>query len=133
MLSVSPARASRVVAASGFSRALDRHQFFFGRGVFSDDTEHACLTAQALLMSGGDATRFARDLARRLRWWFLGLPAGIGRATLRACLRLWVGFAAGAVGCLRQATGRPCEPRFSVCAWATTSHDWASFYEHRPA
>ena len=71
---------------------LDRHEFFFGRGVFSDDTEHACMTAQALLTSGGDATRFARDLARRLRWWFLGLPAGIGRATLRACLRLWVGF-----------------------------------------
>lgn len=44
---------------------LDRHQFFFRRGAFSDDTEHACLTGQALLASGGDAAVFLRDLADR--------------------------------------------------------------------
>jgi ADP-ribosylglycohydrolase len=71
---------------------IDRYQFFFRRGMFSDDTEHACLTAQALLRSGGDLARFQRDLAKRLRWWVLGLPAGIGRATLRACTRLWLGW-----------------------------------------
>ncbi len=71
---------------------LDRHQFVCRRGVFSDDTEHACLTAQALLTSGGDSATFQHHLARRLRWWFLCLPAGIGRATLRACIRLWLGF-----------------------------------------
>ncbi|HPS03706.1 MAG TPA: ADP-ribosylglycohydrolase family protein, partial [Candidatus Sumerlaeota bacterium] len=27
-----------------------------------------------------------------LRWWLLGLPAGVGYATLRAILKLWVGF-----------------------------------------
>jgi ADP-ribosyl-[dinitrogen reductase] hydrolase len=27
-----------------------------------------------------------------LRWWFLGLPAGIGMATLKASLKLWLGF-----------------------------------------
>jgi ADP-ribosylglycohydrolase len=71
---------------------LDRHQFFFRRGLFSDDTEHACLTAQALLASGGDPATFRHSLARRLRWWFAALPAGIGKATFRACLRLWLGF-----------------------------------------
>jgi ADP-ribosylglycohydrolase len=70
----------------------DRYQFLLGRGFFSDDTEHACLTAQALLASGGVPTVFARALARGLRWWFAGLPAGIGRATLRACVKLWLGF-----------------------------------------
>ncbi len=65
------------------------HRFFLGRGLFSDDTEHACMTAQALLASGGDPQRFATSLAWRLRGWFLGLPAGVGLATLRACLRLW--------------------------------------------
>jgi ADP-ribosyl-[dinitrogen reductase] hydrolase len=67
-------------------------RFLFGRGLCSDDTEHACLTAQALLTSAGGANRFGRDLAWRLRWWLLGLPAGLGRATLRAGLRLWLGW-----------------------------------------
>lgn len=69
-----------------------RHHFVAGRGMVSDDTEHACMTAQALLASGGDPERFARSLSWRLRFWLLGLPAGIGLATLRSILRLWLGF-----------------------------------------
>src|SRR6516165_7795246 len=69
-----------------------RHRFVFGRGMTSDDTEHTCLVGQALLRAPNDADLFGRWLARGLRWWFLGLPAGIGRATLRACLKLWLGF-----------------------------------------
>src|SRR5581483_3062750 len=57
----------------------DRHRFFFGRGMVSDDTEHTCLVAQALLASGGDAERFSRQLGWRLRWWLLSLPVGLGR------------------------------------------------------
>jgi ADP-ribosylglycohydrolase len=56
----------------------------------SDDTEHACMTAQALIASGGDIDRFRGDLARRLRWWLLGCPAGTGLATLRATIKLWL-------------------------------------------
>lgn len=70
---------------------LDRPRFLFGYGMGSDDTEHACMTAQALLRSGGDRHRFRESLAWRLRWWFLAGPAGIGKATLLACLRLWFG------------------------------------------
>lgn len=70
---------------------LDRPRFVFGFGMGSDDTEHACLTAQALLRSGGDRHRFRRSLAWRLRGWFLAGPAGIGRATLKACVKLWFG------------------------------------------
>ncbi|GAK50904.1 ADP-ribosylation/Crystallin J1 [Candidatus Moduliflexus flocculans] len=69
----------------------ERHHFLFGRGMISDDTEHALMVAQAVIDSGGDPERFSKSLARRLRWWFLGLPAGIGLATLRACLKLCVG------------------------------------------
>jgi ADP-ribosylglycohydrolase len=71
---------------------LDRHHFLFGYGMVSDDTEHACLTAQALIRSGGEPELFLPDLARRMRWWIAGLPAGIGLATARACLRLWLGY-----------------------------------------
>ena len=67
------------------------HRFLFGCGMVSDDTEHSCLVAQALLVSGLGPDAFGRDLAKRLRWWLAGLPAGTGRATARACLKLWLG------------------------------------------
>jgi ADP-ribosylglycohydrolase len=60
--------------------------------MLSDDTEHTLFAAQSLLEQPDDVDAFARTLAWRLRWWFLGLPAGIGRATLRACVKLWLGF-----------------------------------------
>jgi ADP-ribosyl-[dinitrogen reductase] hydrolase len=69
-----------------------RHHFLFGRGMASDDTEHACMTGQALLRAPEDVNAFARSLAWRLRFWLLGLPAGVGLATLRAVVKLWLGF-----------------------------------------
>jgi ADP-ribosylglycohydrolase len=60
--------------------------------MISDDTEHACMAAQALLASSGDPDEFARSLAWRFRGWLAGLPAGVGLATLKSILRLWVGF-----------------------------------------
>ncbi|HRX79648.1 MAG TPA: ADP-ribosylglycohydrolase family protein [Pirellulaceae bacterium] len=68
-----------------------RHRLALGRGMISDDTEHACMTAQALLAAGTDVKRFQNSLAWRLRWWLLGVPVGIGLGTLRAILRLWIG------------------------------------------
>jgi ADP-ribosylglycohydrolase len=69
-----------------------RHRFVFGRGMVSDDTEHTCMVAQALIASGCQAKLFGRELARRLRLWLLGVPAGIGAATLKATVKLWLGF-----------------------------------------
>src|SRR3954466_3589018 len=68
------------------------HHLLPGKGMVSDDTEHACFTARALLLSNGDAKAFGRHLASSLRWWFAGLPAGIGLATLRAILKSCIGF-----------------------------------------
>jgi ADP-ribosyl-[dinitrogen reductase] hydrolase len=100
---LSPRRARRLYPDT------DRYHFLFGRGMFSDDTEHACMTAQALLASGGEPTRFVRSLAWRLRWWLVGCPPAIGFATLKACLKLWLGvspdrsgvFSAGNGPCMR--------------------------------
>ena len=69
-----------------------KHHFFFGKGMVSDDTEHACFVAQALIRSQGDVRVFQNQLARSLRWWLLGLPAGVGFATLRSICKLWLGF-----------------------------------------
>ena len=68
-----------------------RYRFLFGRGMVSDDTEHTDMVAQSLLDDSTDAERFAKKLARRLRWWVGRFPAGVGWATLRACLKLWCG------------------------------------------
>src|SRR5713101_2258079 len=61
-------------------------------GMCSDDTEHTLFVAQALLSHPEDPIAFQRCLAWKLRLWLLGLPAGIGLATLRAILKLWLGF-----------------------------------------
>jgi ADP-ribosyl-[dinitrogen reductase] hydrolase len=68
-----------------------RHRFLFGRGMVSDDTDHSLFVAQALAIAPNDPERFARLLAWRLRFWLLCLPAGIGLATLKSILRLWLG------------------------------------------
>jgi ADP-ribosyl-[dinitrogen reductase] hydrolase len=71
-----------------------RHELLLRRGMLSDDTELSFAVAQALLASGAHVERFRRKLAWRLRWWLLGLPAGIGMATMRGILRLWIGVPA---------------------------------------
>lgn len=71
---------------------IDRHRFVFGRGMISDDTEHTCIAAQALIVSAGDPGEFSRSLAWRLRGWLLSFPPATGLATLRALLMLLVGF-----------------------------------------
>jgi ADP-ribosylglycohydrolase len=98
---LSPRRARRLFPD------IDRYHFLFGRGMFSDDTEHACMTAQALLGSGGDPVRFTRLLAWRLRWWLVGCPPAVGLATLKACLKLWLGFSPRNSG-VRSAGNGPC-------------------------
>jgi ADP-ribosyl-[dinitrogen reductase] hydrolase len=68
-----------------------KHRLLFGFGMVSDDTEHTCIVVQSLIASGGNITEFQNQLAWRLRFWFLGFPAGIGLATLRSILKLWIG------------------------------------------
>ncbi len=62
------------------------------RGVVSDDTEHSLVVAQSLLEAGADPGAFGRALARRLRWWFVTLPPGLGLGTGRAMVRLLAGL-----------------------------------------
>jgi ADP-ribosyl-[dinitrogen reductase] hydrolase len=69
-----------------------RHRFLGHYGLCSDDTEHAWFVLQSLLAHEHDSQAFARRLGWCLRGWFIGLPAGIGWATLRACIKLWLGF-----------------------------------------
>lgn len=72
--------------------APSRHRLVFGRGMVSDDTEHAVLTLLAAVESGGDVEVFPRLLAGKLKAWLFRLPAGVGFATLRSLLRLCAGI-----------------------------------------
>ena len=82
-----------------------RHRLVSRCGMISDDTEHTLMLAQALLECPNDPTAFQRALARRLRWWLVGLPAGVGFATLRAILKLWVGIPPNRSGVMSAGNG----------------------------
>lgn len=71
---------------------INKYHFFFGNGMVSDDTEHTLLVGEALLESGGNPGIFLKKFAWKLRFWVMALPAGIGFATLKACMKLWMGF-----------------------------------------
>lgn len=93
-------------------RGLDGYHLLpFGKGLCSDDTEHTCMLAQSLIKTAqlrdadAQARKFASDLGWRLRFWLLGLPAGIGLATLRAIVKLWLGFPARASGVFSAGNG----------------------------
>lgn len=88
-----------------FGEGVLRQRLVFGAGMIGDDTEHAAMTAQALIDSGGDPDLFARYLSRHLRYWLLGLPAGVGFATLRSILKIWLGWPPGKSGVLSAGNG----------------------------
>ena len=83
---MSPSRAHKLLGPP------DRYRFVLGRGMISDDTEHTCMVSQCLIESGDNVDTFTRRFASRLRWWILALPAGVGKATARSCIKLWLGI-----------------------------------------
>ena len=88
----------------------------FGRGLCSDDTEHACMTAEALILSQGEDELFSQKLAWRLRFWLLGLPAGTGAATAKSILKLFIGFATQSSGVCSAGNGPAMRsPILGVC------------------
>jgi ADP-ribosylglycohydrolase len=83
---ISPRRAAKL-----FGPPI-RYRFLIGRGMVSDDTEHTVIVVEALIETGGEAALFEKAIARRLKRWFLLLPAGVGMATAKACCKLLVGI-----------------------------------------
>ncbi len=83
----------------------NRYHLLPGHGMVSDDTEHTCMVAQSLIEARDDTALFAKHLSRRLRWWLLGLPAGVGFATLRAIGKLWCGVSPAKSGVFSAGNG----------------------------
>lgn len=62
-------------------------RFVLGRlGMVSDDTEHALMTARALLDSGDDPEIFEHQLSKRLKRWLRTFPPAAGKATITSIL-----------------------------------------------
>ncbi len=76
--------------------------------MISDDSEHAAMVGLALFASKHDPNQFAKKLARHLRLWLLAVPAGMGFATLRACVKLLLGFPPSLSGVFSVGTGWRC-------------------------
>jgi ADP-ribosylglycohydrolase len=76
-----------------------------GHGMVSDDTEHAVMTLLSLRDSDGDEQKFGKCLAQRLRWWLASVPAGIGMATARSIIKLWLGFRPASSGVFSAGNG----------------------------
>ena len=76
---------------------LDRFRLLGRTGFVSDDTELSALVAQSLARSPDDPVCCVRAFRRSLVGWLSRLPWGIGRATLRACVRISLGLAASGV------------------------------------
>ena len=84
---LSPARAARIFGMTDITQ-----NFIFGYGMVSDDTEHTIMVAQSLIESGAEPDLFAKCLSKRIKRWFLQIPAGIGWATLRSGIKLILGW-----------------------------------------
>jgi ADP-ribosyl-[dinitrogen reductase] hydrolase len=71
---------------------VDRFRLYGNTGYVSDDTEQSALVAPSLVRHPGDIDAFRAAFRRSLLGWFLRLPWGLGLATLRACIRIGLGF-----------------------------------------
>jgi ADP-ribosyl-[dinitrogen reductase] hydrolase len=78
------------IARRGFS--LERlGQGSSTRAFVSDDTEQSALLLESLIRGRGNLDLTIQSFRQALRAWFLRLPFGIGRSSLRACLRILAG------------------------------------------
>lgn len=89
---LSPRRAAKLLGKA------DRYRFLFGFGMISDDTEHTAMVAQSLIVANQDVKVFQKEFSWQLRLWAICLPAGVGWATLRAVIKLWLGFSPNSSG-----------------------------------
>jgi ADP-ribosyl-[dinitrogen reductase] hydrolase len=102
------------------------HRLLFGNGMVSDDTDHTVFVAQSLMVGRDDVGRFRKALAWRLRLWFATLPAGIGLATLRSIVLLWLGVPPTKSGVRSAGNGPSMRSAIIGCFW----HDNAEARRH---
>ena len=76
---------------------VDRYRLLGQTGFVSDDTEQAALVAQSLAQHPDDVDACVRAFRRSLLGWFCRLPWGVGKATIRSCVRIGLGISPSGV------------------------------------
>lgn len=71
---------------------LEQTTLFAGRRFVSDDTEQAALLCEAILRARSERETIPKRFRYAMIFWLLRLPFGIGLGTLRATLRMVLGF-----------------------------------------
>lgn len=82
-----------------------KHRFLFGRGMWSDDTDHTLHLIDAALKADGDPILFKRLFSRRLKFWLSTLPPGIGLGTLRSIVKQVIGVPLSKTGVFSAGNG----------------------------
>ncbi len=108
-------------------RGVWQQRLFFGKGMISDDTEHTVFVAQCLAAGPSSPEDFQHRLAWKFRWWLLCIPAGIGFATLRSILKLWLGFPPARSGVFSAGNGPAMRSAVIGVFWADDSEKLKEF------
>lgn len=83
---------SRRTALRKFGRPPLKYQLWPGVGLYSDDTQLMLMAAQAIVNSRSQSEDFIRSYRRRLSWYAISMPAGVGGATWISGLLSWLSF-----------------------------------------
>lgn len=75
------------------SASIERLGLSRERAFVSDDTEQSALVLESLIRGRGNLDLTIQSFREALKSWFLRVPFGIGRSSLRACLRILAGRA----------------------------------------
>jgi ADP-ribosyl-[dinitrogen reductase] hydrolase len=92
-----PAEGMSARAISRRFGRVDQFRLLGKAGFVSDDTEQTALVAQSLARHPDDVDLCVRAFRRSLLGWFCRLPWGIGRATIRSCIRIGLGLSPSGV------------------------------------
>ncbi len=112
----------RRTALKMFGRPPLRFRLVPGWGVYSDDTQVMLLTAQSVVQSISELAVFRTVFLKRLAWYSVSAPIGVGRATLMAGLKSWIRWLKIPTGCRSAGNGPALRSMFLSLAIYGTEH-----------
>jgi ADP-ribosylglycohydrolase len=120
---------NRRTALRMFGRPKLAYRLLPGVGIYSDDTQLMLMAAQSVLRSHSEWCPFSRSFLRRLAWYPLSLPAGVGKATILAALKSWLRATGLPTGCNSGGNGSATRAMFLTLALHGTDHRTVKWIE----
>ncbi len=120
---------NRRLALRMFGRSPLKYRLLPTVGIYSDDTQLMLMAAQALLRSHSKWSVFRQSYLRRLAWYPLSLPVGVGRATICAAFKSWLRHFGLTTGCWSAGNGPASRAMFLTLALHGTEHRTSKWVE----